>query len=307
MSRWGFVSDTLIQAYNKKSLSAPITAPISFVSTFENVRAFVDDTHGLIIRNHDNPATLQDLLQHNMQPCENFLHTVGGKLEITKSKFVRFNYTGVTPPATTNETPDNPQPAEITILDHETTRELEMSEIQHNKLLGVYIALDGNTTAQLQHFSQKCHKLAIAFAKCHLSPADTLQGYRSIFLLGAKYGLAAINIASKDLQTAENKISQIILPKRDTIDTLRHQSYGYDHRTRSRTHHIPTRKPSSKLVHCQINIYTNRILYDDLWHHHKPPNRPSHLSTCRCAMAHNTNAVPTTKPHNDHHTITMPS
>jgi hypothetical protein len=91
MARWGFVSDTIIRAYNKRALSAPITAPISHTKSTNNIQAFVDDSHGIIIHNQNKNKTLQELIEQNMQTWEHLLHTVGGKLEISKCQFVRFN------------------------------------------------------------------------------------------------------------------------------------------------------------------------------------------------------------------------
>lgn len=49
MARWGFVSDAIIWAYNKLAQSEPITSPIGWWALEEHIKAFVDDTHGIII------------------------------------------------------------------------------------------------------------------------------------------------------------------------------------------------------------------------------------------------------------------
>jgi hypothetical protein len=83
MARWGFLSDALIRAYNKSAQSHPIRSPISSVFTLEHIQVFVDDSHGIIIKDPSNPRSLDDLNHHNMQKWEGLLNTIGGKLEIS--------------------------------------------------------------------------------------------------------------------------------------------------------------------------------------------------------------------------------
>jgi hypothetical protein len=81
MSRWSFISDASIKAYNKLAISAPITGPLSNSHVLEHIQAFVDDSHGPIIHDNYTPHTLLGTIQHNKQTWEKLLNTVGGKLE----------------------------------------------------------------------------------------------------------------------------------------------------------------------------------------------------------------------------------
>jgi hypothetical protein len=75
------------------------------------------------------------------------------------------------------------------------------------------MALDGNHLAQANSLQSKCDNLAIAFNRCRLSQDDALQGYLTIFLPAAKYGLEATSIPPKHLEKAQSTIAQAVLPK----------------------------------------------------------------------------------------------
>jgi hypothetical protein len=75
------------------------------------------------------------------------------------------------------------------------------------------MAFDGNTKSQSDSLHQKCETMAIAFTRCQLSPEDAIQGYRSIFLPRARYGMSATNIPTKHIHKAQQLITIIILSK----------------------------------------------------------------------------------------------
>jgi hypothetical protein len=75
------------------------------------------------------------------------------------------------------------------------------------------MAFDGNHRMQAKSFHSKCETLAIAFQRCQLSKADTIQGHRSILLPKLRYGLSATNIDSKNILKSQQLITQGILPK----------------------------------------------------------------------------------------------
>jgi hypothetical protein len=209
MALWGFLSDAIIRAYNKVVQTDIIQSPTSKTYIHENIQAFVDDSHSIMIQAPTNETPLHTIIQHNMQQWEALLHTVGGKLEISKCQFIRFGHTSCN---TQNQHTDPP----ITILDHDSGTTISPAEIVHStpyKLLGVHMAFDGNTKSQAASLHQKCSKLAIAFNRCQLSTIDTIQGYRSIFLPGVRYGMSVTNIPPKQIIKAQQMITSIILPK----------------------------------------------------------------------------------------------
>jgi hypothetical protein len=185
MSRWDFVSDALIRAYNKRAISNPIQSPISDIFTLDHIQAFVVDSHGIIIQQPNNNNPIDDNIQHNMQLWEYLLNATGGKLEIRKSNFARFRWTS--DDSGTYRLCTKPSNDNILIKDHESNNDIAISEISTTtayKLLGVHLSFDGNTKAQSRQFRIKCEKMTIAFARCQLSPGEALQGYQSIFTPG---------------------------------------------------------------------------------------------------------------------------
>jgi hypothetical protein len=213
MSRWGFVSDAIIRAYDKIAISSPIESPISNAKMQDNIQAFVDDSHGIIIHDAKHQKSLRDTVQHNLQAWEDLLHNVGGKLEISKCCVVCFGQQSNIPNADTSPTNTHNT---ISIIDHETNTPIALTEATVSdsyKLLGVNIAFDGGSDAQSKLFHKKCENLAVAFNRCRLSAEDTQQGYRSIFLPGAKYGLAACSIPILNLKKSQQIITRAVLPK----------------------------------------------------------------------------------------------
>jgi hypothetical protein len=201
MSRWGFVSDALIRAYNKRAISHPIQAPISDIFTLDHIQAFVDDSHGIIIQQaNNNVNNIDETIQHNIQQWEYLLNATVGKLEISKSNFARFHWTSdesgtyhLCPKISNNR---------IFIQDHESGNDIAISEISTStayKLLGIHIT--------------KCKKMAIAFARCQLSSDEALQGYRSIFLPAIRYGQTATNIPQRDIQKSQQIVTPVLLAK----------------------------------------------------------------------------------------------
>jgi hypothetical protein len=215
MARWGFLSDALIRAYNKIAPSHPIRSPLSNLHVLEHIQAFVDDSHGLIVKSPSDTRSIDELIKHNLQAWEHLLHTVGGKLEITKCRFSKLEWTSNSKGVyTLNQQNMDNDP--ISITDHETNRAQEISTLSPSdsyKLLGVNMALDGNCIDQAHLIQSKCNKLARAFTRCKLTPEETTQGYFSIFLPAVKYGLDATSIPTPLLQKAQSIASRIILPK----------------------------------------------------------------------------------------------
>lgn len=212
MARWGFVSDAIIRTYNKHAQSAPIISPVSKRATTEHIQAFVDDTHGTMINNTTDPEEIINIIQHNMQAWEQILFSSGGKLELSKCKFCILQWQH-NKEGTYKLIPSDRM--EIDVIDSETKAISTTKAIlphEPYKLLGIMMALDGNCDAQIVKFSDKCNTLATAFNQLQLRPAEALQGYRSIFLPGARYGLSATNIPWNTMQSIQQTITNAVLP-----------------------------------------------------------------------------------------------
>jgi hypothetical protein len=156
MARWGFLSDALIRAYNKQARSSKLTSPISNLVMQTNIQAFIDDSHGLILQDSNNPEQLDDLIQHNMQTWESLLHAIGGKLEINKCQIIKFRWDYNNDGYHSLHSPNTTQ--RLQIIDSETKQHVQLPELNHNnsyKLLGVHMAFDGNQKTQADAFQKK--------------------------------------------------------------------------------------------------------------------------------------------------------
>jgi hypothetical protein len=102
------------------------------------------------------------------------------------------------------------------IQDHETNNQIQIQEISTAdpyKLLGIQMCFNGDNKAQAVALNRKCEKMATAFSGCELCPSETIQGYRSIFLPGARYGMSATTLTKTQLYRSQQLIISIILPK----------------------------------------------------------------------------------------------
>jgi hypothetical protein len=75
------------------------------------------------------------------------------------------------------------------------------------------MSFNGANKAQAEALHKKCEKLATAFTGCKLCPSETIQGYRSIFLPGVRYGMSATTLSPTQLRQSQQLIMSIILPK----------------------------------------------------------------------------------------------
>jgi hypothetical protein len=186
MARWGFISDALIWAYNKQAISARITAPISHQTITTNIQAFVDDSHGIIIQEHSDISDINNIIQHNMQHWESLLNAIGGKLEISKCKVVKFRWESWKNGKQRLCLYNTAQPP-IQIRDSESKQHVTLPEIttsQPYKLLGINMAFDGTSTAQT-----------------------------AILLPKLRYGLSATNMSNTSIMKSQQIVAQILLPK----------------------------------------------------------------------------------------------
>jgi hypothetical protein len=214
MTRWGFLSDAIIRAYNRQAQSFKLTTPISHLYMQTNIQAFVDDSHGLILQDPTKPDQINDFIQYNMQTWESLLHAIGGKLEINKCQIIKFQWDYTKDDHHRLHFPNISQRLHIT--DSETNDQIQLPELNITnsyKLLGVHMAFDGNQNTQADMFHKKCEALAIAFSRCTLTREDTIQGYRSILLPKLRYGLSATNVHQTNLTKSQQILTQSILPK----------------------------------------------------------------------------------------------
>ncbi len=214
MPRWGILSDKAIKAYNKHATSEPINSPFHTASISLKIRAFVDDTNCPTVLHSRDLAHLKQTVQNNTKLWESLLHTIGGKLELTKCKFSVFNWQTNSLGTTTLQT--DTQIGSIQIEDSETHTNCEIAEIPPNeayKLLGTQMTLTGDTTAQETMLKEKCLRMTKLFAQAPLDTNDVRLGYTTVILPTLKYGLGASAIPWYTLDSIQKPLIHTLLPK----------------------------------------------------------------------------------------------
>lgn len=81
---WGFVSDKIIQVYNKTCHKAQIMSPISTKSFLEGAQLFGDDASLLIHQPQNSSTSLVSKIRLNAQKWEKLLNATRGKLKNRK-------------------------------------------------------------------------------------------------------------------------------------------------------------------------------------------------------------------------------
>lgn len=215
-TRWGFISDAIIKAYNRRSHSAQIKSPISHIFSDHRVQAFVDDSRLFIIFKALSGIDILEIfasLQQDVQLWEKLLFATGAKLELTKCKFLVFTW----------EFDDDGNPhivlmkdnSKMIITDSERQQDIEVDSIpvdESYKLLGVPIAFDGNADEQYAILEKNVNHLIKVFQQVTLNHDDTYLGYKTVAIPKLNYPLPATTISSTKLRKLQNNLTYNILP-----------------------------------------------------------------------------------------------
>lgn len=170
-ARWGFISDMIIKAYNKKAHDATIKSPITKIFSNHKVQAFVDDSRLFLLYPDPNGSTIHTYLREDVQLWEQLLHVTGAKLELKKCKLIIFTWKFDAKGNAIIESVENATPMEI--IDSETHLPLTVDSITSSeayKLLGVQIAFDGNSVQQTVAIEAKAKHVTNVFLKANLPP-----------------------------------------------------------------------------------------------------------------------------------------
>jgi hypothetical protein len=94
--------------------------------------------------------------------------------------------------------PSNKQSIHVKCSESNTTMHVPQIEpSQAYKYVGAHIALDGNTTDQIQKLQEKCNNINGAIAQVYMSPQDAKQGYTTVFIPSIRYVLPTTTIQQK--------------------------------------------------------------------------------------------------------------
>lgn len=213
-TRWGFISDMIIKAYNKKAHSAVIKSAITKIFSNNRVQAFFDDSKLFILINDQNGQTIYDFLKDNVQLWEQLLQITGAKLELPKCKFFIFTWEfDAKGDAFISHAENRTQ---MNIVDTDTQLLSTVEAIQHDeayKLLGVQIAFTGKHEKQLETIATNTNQIIKVFQKAPVAPTDLTLGFNTIAIPTIYYPFAASSIPSCQPKPLKRKLSNTLLPK----------------------------------------------------------------------------------------------
>jgi hypothetical protein len=212
MPRWGILSDLIIRLYEKRVKTDRIRSPLSNKEILTIIKAYVDDTNSMMIcKNKDD---LIEMLEHNAKMWEELLHTIGGKLELTKCKFTVFKWD--TDDIWTMTISKDKTIGSIQITDSETGKLESIQEVATNetyKLLGVPMSPIESHIARKQMISEKCNRMTNMIKMVNLYRPEMWTCLNSIALPTIKYGMAATTMSKNDLDEEQQKLTHTIMPK----------------------------------------------------------------------------------------------
>jgi hypothetical protein len=212
MPRWCILSDLIIRLYINKAKSNNLYSPISKKQIQAIIKAYVDDTHSTFTGNSINE--LKFFLIHNAKLWESLLHQIGGKLEISKCKFVIYNWKY--DEIGTRKLIREKSIGQITIKDSETGKDMQINEIdvtEPYKLLGIQMAPANNQQGNITSMQERCEKMKKLIKTANLPPKEMETCLYSIVLPTLKYGQAAMSIPKETILNVQKPLINMILPR----------------------------------------------------------------------------------------------
>jgi hypothetical protein len=188
--------------------------PISKKDNTTSIRAFVDDSNCIMLNLYNDRNMITQQLTFSAKQWEELLHTIGGKLEISKCKYVIItwhydkNGTGILHVETESNS--------IEITDSESGELQNIQEItvkDHYKLLAVDMCINGDFTQQVEKLKEKIQKYRNVLQKLPLTPQEATIGVQGVIYPSVKYGLNATNIPWNDLDILQAPLTSSILSK----------------------------------------------------------------------------------------------
>jgi hypothetical protein len=223
--RWGYISDALVRAYKKRCHGAVLIGPLSQREILGTIQVFVDSSSIFLIAPDENGTTAEELLTHKTQLWEQFLHASGGKLELSKCKFTVMQWDFDSAGRPLLQVQDSKtHNFEINNSDKDQAVHVEyINPDTAYKLLGVWIAMDGNMIEQEKALRTKCSKMASVYSQCPMSASDAQQGYSSVFLPSITYPLAATHIFWDKLELIQSSVTSVQSRALDSTNTFPEQ------------------------------------------------------------------------------------
>jgi hypothetical protein len=202
VNRWVFTSTPMLAALRKNGHTSKVSSPDATIEVDISNEAFIDDSWQ--IRVSPSPAddhAITQTMQHNAQLWEGLLYATGGKLNLSKCSYHKFEWQFAPDgKADLRETPPDPG---ITLLESDTRKRVQVKSLKPSeayKSLGAKMAPDGNSREAAQQMKDKIAELLSAFRKCRFSPTMSWVAYQSVFLPSVSYTLPATLLGYAELE-----------------------------------------------------------------------------------------------------------
>jgi hypothetical protein len=212
MPRWALLSDLIIRMYNAKAKSIKIHSPLSRTEVLTLIKAFVDDTHSTMIGKSIDQ--IKEYLWHNATLWEKLLHTIGGKLEISKCKFYVYNWTPdeIGTPVLNNQLSFG----DISITESESKQKIKIMEIKTDetyKLLGVQNSPLKAAESNADMLEEKKNRLLKLTKLINIPQQEIITCWKTIIMPTMIYGISAMYISKKEYERIQNPLTNSIIPK----------------------------------------------------------------------------------------------
>jgi hypothetical protein len=212
MPRWGLLSDLIIRIYTKLAESNIIVSPITKQKILSIIKAYVDDTYSTMIG--ESIDDIKKKLVKNAKLWEELLFTIGGKLEITKCKFVVYKWDQNSIGTLTLSTEKSI--GTIVIEESETKQLLKIEEIKSNepyKLLGLQTVPNDENREQKKLLENKRDKMMRLLKLLYIPSSEMNTCVNTVIMSTLKYGQSAMTLTSLELKEIQKPITAAVLPK----------------------------------------------------------------------------------------------
>lgn len=211
-SVWAVVSSRMFQVLHKKGLASSLHCPISKDTLQLCGFAFVDDSDIIAVSNSKvNPTDTLTKMQSVLDQWEQVAKTTGGAIEPKKcwSYLVHFEWDKSAWKYGSNTD------KKLYALDADNKKQEinVISSSQAEKMLGVFLAPDGNDQRQIDYLMDKSIHLGECIRAGHVQKHEAWISLQTMAMKSIEYPLPALNLSEEQLKTIMWPILRNFLPK----------------------------------------------------------------------------------------------
>jgi hypothetical protein len=220
---WALVSTPLINMMKTAGFGFSILTAMTLVSVAFICYAFVDDTDVVHVGRDVNTTGEEILLQMQdvVDHWEGGMKATGGALVPTKSYWylVDFIWNGKKWVYATKD--DVPGDISIRTVDGASRVDLQRYEVDHaEETLGVYLAMDGNNTAECAALRKKAEEFADCIRTGFISRDDAVVALHTTIMKSLEYPLEATTMTKKQWDYVMGPIMMASLPRMGYVRTF---------------------------------------------------------------------------------------